>query len=122
MSVPVPIEALAAQVRSYGAVAFVITTSEDGRPHTVSVAIVLDGPTLRAAVGRTTASNAAARPSVTVLWSPSADPRYSLSVDAEARVEGTAGVDATVVLTPTRAVQHRQADAPSDVPSCLPVQ
>ena len=122
MSVPVPIEALATQVRSHGAVAFLITTSEEGGPHTVSVAVVLDGSTLRAAVGRTTASNAAARPSVTLLWPPSADPRYCLVVDAEARVEGTAGVDATVVLTPTRAVQHRQADAPADSPSCLPVQ
>jgi hypothetical protein len=122
MSVPVPIEALAAQLRSYGAVAFVVTTSDDGRPHTVSVAVEIDGTTLRAAVGRTTATNAAARPAVTLLWPPSADPRYSLIVDAEARVEGTAGIDASVVLTPTRAVQHRQADAPTDAPSCVPVE
>ena len=122
MSVPVALDALAAQVSAYGPVAFVVTTSADGGPHTVSVRIALDGTELRASVGRTSASNAAARPSVTVLWPPRPDPRYSLIVDADAEVEGTPGVDAVLVLTPSRAVQHRQADAGDDVPSCLPVE
>lgn len=121
MSVPVSVEALATQVDVYGSVAFVITTSDDGRPHTVSATIRHHDGSLRAAVGRTTATNAASRPTVTVLWPPAPDPRYCLILDADATVEGTPGVDAVLVLTPTRAVQHRQADAGDDVPSCVPV-
>ena len=121
MSVPVSLPALAAQVDVYGAVAYVVTISDDGRPHTVSAQVSLDAGVLRAPVGRTTATNAAARPATTVLWPPADDPRYSLIVDADAMVEGTPGVDAVLVLTPTRAVQHRVADADDDVPSCLPV-
>ena len=122
MSVPVPLDALAAQLGAYGPVAFVVTTSDDGRPHTVSVTIELDGGVLRAAVGRTTATNAAARSSVTLLWPPAADPRYSLIVDADAVVDGTPGVDAELSMTPGRAVQHRQADVGDDVPSCIRVE
>lgn len=122
MSVPVALDALAEQVESYGPVAFVVTTSDDGRPHTVSVRVELEAGVLRCAVGRTTAANATARPGVTVLWPPAADPRYSLIVDADAAVEGVPGVDAALALTPTRAVQHRQADVGDDVPSCIPVE
>jgi hypothetical protein len=122
MSVPVPLDALAAQLGVYGPVAFVVTTSADGRPHTVSATVALVGGVLRGAVGRTTATNAVERPTVTVLWPPAADPRYSLIVDADATVDGTPGTDAVLVLTPTRAVQHRQADAPDDVASCIPVE
>lgn len=122
MSVPVSLEALATQVGAYGSVAFVVTTSGDGRPHTVSVSVALAGGVLRASVGRTTATNAIARPVATVLWPPADDPRYSLIVDADVVVEGTPGVDAVLVLTPTRAVQHRQADAGDQVPNCLPVE
>jgi hypothetical protein len=122
MSVPVNLDALAAQMGVYGPVAFVVTTSSDGRPHTVSVRVELAGDVLRAAVGRTTATNAAARPAVTVLWPPATDPRYSLIVDADAVVDGTPGVDAVLAMTPGRAVQHRQADVGGDVPSCIPVE
>jgi hypothetical protein len=122
MSVPVPLDALAVQMAIYGPVAFVVTTSDDGRPHTVSARVDLVDGALRAPVGRTTATNAGARPSVTVLWPPSTDPRYSLIVDATASVEGTPGTDAVVVLTPSRAVQHRQADAGTDIPNCIPVE
>jgi hypothetical protein len=100
MSVPVPLDALAAQIDAYGPVAFVVSTSGDGRPHTVSVSVELGGGVLRAAVGRTTAANAAERPTVTVLWPPATDPRYSLIVDADAVVEGTPGVDAVLAMTP----------------------
>lgn len=122
MSVPVSLEALAEQLAVYGDVAYVVTTSDDGRPHTVSARVDLVDGALRAPVGRTTAINVGARPAVTVLWAPADDPRYSLIVDAAGRVEGTPGEDAVVVLVPTRAVQHRQADAGSEVPNCIPVE
>ena len=121
MSVPVPIDALSAQLERYGPVAYVLTVSNDGRPHSVSVAVGLDGDDLVLSVGRTTAANAGARPGVTLLWPPTAlDPAYALIVDGTASVTTTDdGGDLRV--TPTRAVQHRQADADPSAPSCVVV-
>lgn len=118
MSVSVPLDVLADRVREHGGVAFVVSVGDDGRPHTVSAAVSAGPDGLRATVGRTTAANAAARPDVTVLWPPGSDPRYCLIVDATATVDA----GGSLLLSPTRAVQHRSADAPDDIPSCIPVE
>lgn len=122
MSVPVSLDALAVQVREHGGVAYVVSTGSDGRPHTVSARIETVADGLRAEVGRTTAANAAERPDVTILWPPGPDPRYCLIVDARATVQAEPGEAGVLALAPTRAVQHRQADAPDDIESCLPVE
>lgn len=122
MSVPVPFDLLAAQVREHGSVAYVVSVGDDGRPHTVSALVEAADDELRATVGRTTAANAIARPDVTLLWPPGPDPRYCLVVDARATVHPSADAGGELTLEPTRAVQHRLADAPSDVPSCIPIE
>ena len=121
MSIPVATDAIATELERYGDVAFLVTVGEDGRPHTVSVRVELQSGALRAAAGRSTAANAERTGTATVLWPPvTAEPRYSLIVDGTATVE-QADDAATVVVVPTRAVQHRQADADPSAPSCVVV-
>ncbi len=122
MSVPVPTAALADRIDAYGAVAYVLTVDADGRPHSVSVPVVLEGDELVSQVGRTTAANAAARPTVTYLWPPTAhDPSYALIVDGVATVATDDDGTGVLRVAPTRAVQHRQADADPTGPSCITV-
>lgn len=116
MSIPVPVEGLAAAMveRPY---AYLLTVSDDGRPHAVAVVPVLADGVLRAEVGRRTAANAASRPNgVSLVWPPAEVGGYSLIVDGTAEVHGGA-----VGVRPTKAVLHRPAPAdagPADPASC----
>lgn len=87
---------------------YLITTSDDGRPHTTShqfaVAETNDGALLTCPAGRTTTRNVEARPLVALLWPPSEVDGYSLIVDASAAVD-----NGQVTITPTTAVLHRPA-------------
>jgi hypothetical protein len=105
MSIGVELEELRTQAEGFPGDAFLVTVSDDGRPHTVAVRPQWDGDALTVPAGRTTSSNVASRPLVALLWPPPAVGEYSLIVDAEAR----AGDDGEVVLHPTRAVLHRPA-------------
>jgi hypothetical protein len=105
MSITVELEELRKQTEAFTADAFLVTVSDDGRPHTVAVRPRSRGDELSVYAGRTTASNAAARPLVALLWPPNAVGEYSLIVDASA----ASGEDGEVVLHPTRAVLHRPA-------------
>jgi hypothetical protein len=95
---------------------YLVTVSEDGRPHTVAVRPRWDGELLVFAVGKSTVANADARPHVTVLWPPREADGYSLIVDADVeqavRAEGDA--EHTVALRPTRATLHRPAPGLAD--------
>ena len=104
MSIPVAIVDLAAATGDYGW-AYLLTVRDDLRPHIVAVTPEWDGESLLMNVGRGTARNAAARPSVSLCYPPVEDGGYSLIVDGEA----TADDDATVCFTPTGAVLHRPA-------------
>ena len=116
MSIPVPVEGLASAMaeRPY---AYLLTVSDDGRPHAVAVTPVLVDGVLRAEVGRRTAANAAARPvGVSLVWPPAEAGGYSLIVDGAAEVHGE-----TVGVRPTKAVLHRPAPAdagPVEAGSC----
>jgi hypothetical protein len=115
MSIPVELEKLRAEAERFGATPFLLTTSDDGRPHSVSVAATWDGGALVAKAGKRTAANAAARRLVSLLWPPREAGGYSLIVDGEASVAG-AGEDARVIVRPTRGVLHRPAASPAAVP------
>ena len=114
MSIPVTLEKLRAEAERFGATPYLLTVSDDGRPHSVSVAATWDGDALVAMTGKRTAANAAARKLVSLLWAPLEAGGYSLIVDGEASVRG-AGDDARVVVRPTRGVLHRPATAPEAV-------
>lgn len=107
MSIPVDLEQLRSVVTERGPAAFLLTVTDDARPHVVAVAVGWDGDALVMSGGRTTAANAAERPAVTMLW-PGAPGDYSLIVDGAATVEaGDAG--GRITVRPTRAVLHRPA-------------
>jgi hypothetical protein len=125
MSIPVALEKLRAEAERFGPTPYLLTVSEDGRPHSVSVAIAWDGDAFVAKAGRRTLANAGARPLVSLLWTPIERGGYSLIVDGDGAVTGS-GDDARVVVRPTRGVLHRPAATPADIPEgctadCKPI-
>jgi len=128
MSIPVPVEELGDAVERYGATAFLLTTSDDQRPHATHVTVSVDGAVLSCGLGRKGARNGMARPNVTLLWSPVESGGYSLIVDGTMAVSGTPGEDATAAISATNGVLHRPA-ATGSQPSatgceadCAPVE
>lgn len=107
MSIGVGLEELRSKIDEFTTDAYLLTVSDDGRAHSVSVSVRWDDATLVVPGGGTTRRNATARPLVALLWPPPEHGGFSLIVDAEvARVDDAAEA---VVLTPTRAVLHRPA-------------
>ena len=104
MSIAVKVEDLGEAIERFGAAAFVLTTSDDGRPHVSHVAVTHDDGALHCTVGRHSAGNARVRAQIAVLWPPQSDDGYSLIVDADATVEGS-----ELRMIPTKAVLHRPA-------------
>jgi hypothetical protein len=102
MSIAVDIEQLGDQLQRFGPTGFVLTTSDDGRPHISHVAVTLEQGRLCCTVGGRSASNVRAHGQATVLWPPRGTDGFSLIVDADATVEGS-----ELRLTPTWAVLHR---------------
>jgi hypothetical protein len=86
--------------------AFLLTVTDDARPHAVAVAPSWAGDDLVVSAGKTSRRNAAERPDVTVLWPGPRPGEFSLILDATATVDDGAE---TVTLAPTRAVLHRPA-------------
>jgi len=117
MSIPVPLDRLRAAVEERGARAYLLTVSDDASPHAVHVSIGWEGDVLVADVGRRSAANAAARPSVSLLFPLRTDGEYSLIVDGTGTVARNDGIQ-RIRVTPTRAVLHRPAAAPDPTSSC----
>ena len=115
MSIPVGLEKLRAETERHGTTPYLLTVSDDGRPHSVAVAARWADGTLVASVGRRTAANVSARGLVSLLWPPHEPGGYSLIVDGDGAVEGE-GEDARVVVRPTRGVLHRPAASPAATP------
>ena len=125
MSIPVALERLRAAVDERGQNVYVLTVSDDGRPHVVHATARWAGDVLATEVGRRSAANAAARPSVSLLYPVRADGDYSLIVDGTAAaVPGADG--RRLLVTPTKAVLHRPAPSPDPTSSscdadCVPL-
>ena len=113
MSIPVSIDALRAAIEERGARAYLLTTSDDGRPHAVHVALGWDGEALATEVGKRSAANAAARTWVSLLYPLRSEGDYSLIVDGTATVDGL-----RLRITPVKAVLHRPAAAPDPSSAC----
>jgi hypothetical protein len=117
VSTPVPLEGLRAAIEARGSSAYLLTVSDDGRPHAVHVSVTWDDDQLVADVGKRSAANSAARPAVSLLYSVRTPDDYSLIVD---------GIAARIVrnethrvrITPTKAVLHRPATTPNPASSC----
>ena len=117
MSVPVRIETLRHTLEERGSVAFLLTVSDDTRPHAVQCPVLWEGDRLAVEVGRRSAANAAARPGVSLLYPARTPGDYSLIVDGTAAVE-TRGEKRALLIMPTAAVLHRPAAAPDPASSC----
>jgi pyridoxamine 5'-phosphate oxidase-like protein len=113
MSVPVPLERLHAAVDERGASAYLITVSDDGSPHAVHTPLRWEDDAILVDVGRRSTANAAARPSVSLLFPVRSEGDYSLIVDGAAAVTSSG-----IRVTPTRAVLHRPAAVPDPSSSC----
>ena len=104
-------------VAERGPGAYVLTVSSNGRPHAVYLNVAWTDGRVVAEVGNTTAANAKARPEISLLFPVRGADDYSFFVDGRATVESGGGVH-RLVLTPTRAVFHRQGAAPDPNSSC----
>ncbi|HEX6249009.1 MAG TPA: pyridoxamine 5'-phosphate oxidase family protein [Nocardioidaceae bacterium] len=105
MSVKVDLASLADTVADYG-YAYLLTVSEDRRPHAVAVEPHLHAGRLAVAgLGRRTLQNLTERPDVTLLFPPAETGGYSLIVDGHGAVTGE-GAE----VVPVHAVLHRPAD------------
>lgn len=111
--------------------AYLITVDDGYRIHTVTVEPVLrelpTGPNgLRAVlevgrIGGRTHQNLTLRSAVTLLWPPPEPGGYSLIVDGAAKLsngDDPGDQGARCVVAPTRALLHREADAPSAAKGC----
>jgi len=118
------LERLRAAIEERGRHAYVLTVSDDGRPHAVHAPVSWEGDVLVADVGRRSAGNATARPSVSLLYPVRADGDYSLIVDGTAAVR-PGGDGPRMLLRPINAVLHRPAPPPDPATSgcgadCVP--
>lgn len=106
MSVRVDLEQLGQTLRDYGS-AYLLTVTDEHRPHAVAVAPVLRDGALRIddPLGRRTRTNLEARPDVTLLWPPREAGGYTLICDGRVTVDGD-----TAEVVPSHAVLHRPAD------------
>lgn len=119
MTVPVSLDRLHEQTEIFGALAYLLTVSDDGRPHAVSVPVAWQDGELVADTGRRTAKNAAARANVSLLWAPVEVGGYSLIVDGTATVTVEDGNEGgKVAVRPTTAVLHRSAAGPDGAGAC----
>jgi hypothetical protein len=121
MSISVELERVRDEA-SQRAGAYLLTVSEDARPHVVAVTVDWDGESLVMGAGRSSARNATARSDVTVLWPPAESGGYSLIVDGDAEV-APSDDGGQVTVRPTRAVLHRPGtgSAPGCASDCVPL-
>jgi hypothetical protein len=119
MSVRVELDKLWERIGEYGPQAYLVTVTDEGTPHVVSVVVDRLDDRLAVGMGRRTRANLQVRPTLTLLWPPAADPAYSLVVDGTVAGELDAGE--RMAIDPTSAVLHRVAGAEGDGPNCVPV-
>lgn len=106
MTVPVGLDQLRSEAAKYGDTPYLLTVSDDGRPHAVSVRVSWDEGELKLPGGKRSRANASARPEVSLLWPAIEDGGFSLIVD------GSATVDAEqVTIQPVAAILHRSLAA-----------
>ncbi len=73
MSVPVTIDRLRTEIGTFQSAPYLLTVSEDARPHAVSVVVSWRDDELVMGAGNRSMANAVARPDVSLLW-PSNEP------------------------------------------------
>jgi hypothetical protein len=124
MSISVELERVQDEAAQRSGIAYLLTVTDDGRPHVIAVSVDWEGTALVMGAGRGSCRNATARPRVSVLWPPDEPGGYSLIADGHATVVPNAdGEGGTVTISPTRAVLHRPGTSadPNCRADCVPL-
>jgi len=111
VTVPVGLDQLRTEVAKYDGPPYLLTVSEDGRPHPVSVLVSWQDDELKLLGGTRSRANASARPDVTLLWPAREGGGFCLIVDGRASVEGE-----EMTIRPISAILHRSHAASEDHP------
>lgn len=119
MSVPVDVETLAARLEEFGPGAFLITAASGGRPHVVSITATFVDGELVCTAGATSRANLISSETATLLWPGRPSDDYALIVDGTPQA---LDAEDPVRVRPTRAVLHRLAVAPEDLPTCIRIE
>lgn len=106
MSNSLHINNLRSECARFGANPYLLTQSDDGRPHAVAVSIEWHEEGILTSAGAQSTANVAAHPLLSLLWPPIEAGGYSLIVDGDGHVIGSDS-DARISVTPTRGVLHR---------------
>ena len=121
MSVKVELDKVQEQVAACGSCAYLLTVTDDGRPHAVSLTVEwVDDELVGGDLGHRTAGNAGRSPEVSILWPESGREGYALIIDGTAQVEPD-GDRARVRVKPTSAVLHVTPEGKGNGPGCVPV-
>jgi len=125
MSEALPIDRLRAESARFGTNPYLLTQGDDGRPHAVTVSVEWRGDRILTSTGTRSSANVAARPLLSLLWSPIEAGGYSLIVDGDGCVIGS-GSAARISVTPTRGVLHRPGTSPASAArgcgsDCIPL-
>ena len=120
MSIRVDLDEVREQVAACRSCAYLLTVTEDGRPHAVSLLPEWQGDELIVRAGARTSANAERGPEVSLLWPVSGRDGFALFVNgrAEVRIDGDS---ATVAVKPTSAVLHKTPEGAGDEPGCIPI-
>jgi hypothetical protein len=120
LSIPVELDEVREQVAACRSCAYLLTVTDDGRPHAVSLVVEWDGDELVCAPGARTVANAERGPEVSLLWPVSGRAGFTLFVNgqAEVRVDGDAK---KVAVKPTSAVLHKTPEGEAQAPGCVRV-
>ena len=105
MSIPVPLDELAAAVSEFGELGYLMSAGDDGRPRINHVRFRADGHVLHAGVGRRTAAALTTENKVSCLWPAIAPGGMSLIADGEATLSTVEDVT-TATIAVTWAVRH----------------
>jgi hypothetical protein len=97
---------LRSECARFGANPYLLTQSNDGRPHAVAVSIEWHEESIVTSAGARSTANVAAHSLLSLLWPPIDAGGYSLIVDGDGHVIGSDS-DARISVTPTRGVLHR---------------
>lgn len=120
MSIKVELGELRQQVDACGSYAYLLTVTEDGRPHAVSLRVEWDGEELLGRPGPRTLANAERCPEVSLLWPDSGREGFSLFVNGPAEVRAD-GDSAKVAIKPATAVLHKTPEGDEQAPGCMPL-
>ena len=118
MSIAVELDEVREQVAACRSCAYLLTVTDDGRPHAVSLQADWQGDELVVRPGPRTTANAERSPEVSLLWPTSGRDGYALFVNGLAAVRMD-GDSATVAVKPTGAVLHKTPEAAGDGPGCV---